>query len=127
MKTKEDILNLLNKFQANFFYDIVNELGHEVFTKEYDIEKAKDVLEEYDITDQDTYIKLKELNIEITEVGLESLNNRDKVQIVISIDNQLYATDGYYSSYDSDNYDNDWYIAEENIVQVMTYNPSRIK
>lgn len=120
MKTAEEILKVLNQINCDSFQRIISEFGHSVFTPKNDT-SFDDISSEGYIEDENLYNTLKELNIEIIFDGRETLNP-DSTQMILSIDNHLFGADGYYSSYDGDNYEgSDWYMAQEKEVTITTY------
>lgn len=123
MKTTEEILALLNSYEAYNFNMLLEYFGYDIFTHNKVLnDNDKLLLVSETNKSLDMYYKLKELNITIIFKG-EIPTNRDLVQIVISINNQLYATNGYYSSYENDDFNNDWFLAKCKIIEIKTYEP----
>ena len=119
MKTIKQILEVLNLISVQTFMYIYDEFGCDVFT--LDSNTTFDDVSAY-IDLEDNFKNLKSLNIEIIISGRTQLDH-DSTQIVISVDSHLFAADGYYSSYDSDDYDgSDWYVAKEQEVIIKYYN-----
>lgn len=117
--TNDEILDLLKrKANPTAISVMLNESGSDVknwiANKEY-------MMEEYEFDPEEFLSLLPEFTIEKT--GRDRLDP-EKTQIVLYFqDNDMHiAVDGYYSSYESDDYcDNSWYIAKREIVQIEKF------
>ena len=117
--TNEEILDLLKrKAYPNTIHVMLIESGSNV--KNW-ITNKEHIIKEYEFDPEEFLSLLPEFTIEKT--GRDRLDP-EKTQIVLYFqDNDLLiAVDGYYSSYESDDYcDNSWYIAKRETVHIEKF------